>query len=123
MPKCSNGGECSSFKIVGSGIDYKGGRYVTKNFATAARHAGSQLYSKVHNNSKYKKYDNKISIKFILKETTRGGSKSTKAYEVFRVKLTTPKVITLNGVSVTYKYTYNVKALKILEADMASLKM
>jgi hypothetical protein len=123
MPKCSNGEECSSFKIVGSGINFTGGRYVAKNFSTAAKRAGSQLYSKVHNQSEYKKYDNKPSIKFLLKETTKGGKKSTKAYEVFRVKLANPKVITLKGVEVTYKYNYKVEALKISEAEVSSLKM
>jgi hypothetical protein len=114
MVKCANGDpDCRSFKIAGSGIGYKGGRYVAKTPAVAAKRAGARLFQKIQNDPEFKKYANKTSIKFILKEVTKGRKNTNKtvAYEVFRKKLSTPLEITRNGKTIQYQYTYEVKRL------------
>ena len=113
MVSCSNGEECKSFKVVGAGVPFSGGRYIAKTFAIASKRAGSKIYSKINNDPEFAKYQNKTSVKFILKETTKGSSKSTKAYEVKRIQLKEPKVIERNGVKITYKYKYIVNELKV----------
>lgn len=112
MVKCSNGDEnCKSFKILGSGIGFSGGRYVAATKSVAAKRAGSKLFQKLENDEKFKSFKSKSSIKFVLGETTKGGSKKTTAFEVTRKMLDKPKVVERNGVRVEYKYTYDVKPL------------
>jgi len=113
MVKCSNGTEdCRSFKVVGAGIPFSGGRYIAKTFGVAAKRAGSKLYSKINNDPEFAKFQNKNSVKFILQETTKGAGRKTKAFEVFRIKLENPVVVKVNGKDIEYKYTYDVKQLK-----------
>ena len=112
MVKCSNGDEnCKSFKILGSGIGFSGGRYVAATKSVAAKRAGSKLFQKLENDASFKQFKNKTSIKFVLGETTKGGSKKTSAFEVTRKELDKPKVVERNGVKVEYKYTFDVKPL------------
>jgi hypothetical protein len=113
MVKCSKGGadECKSFKIMGSGIGFKGGRYVALTAGIAAKRAGSKLFQKVHNDPEYKKFANKTSIKFILKETTRGSKTENKVYQVDKVTLDTPKEIKRGTETVMVRYSYTVKRL------------
>lgn len=119
MVKCSNGtDDCRSFKIVGAGIPFSGGRYVAKTAGTAAKRAGSKLYSKVNNDSNFAKFQNKNSIKFILQETTKGAGKKTKAFEVFRTKLNKPVVVKIKGQEIVYKYKYDVRQLKASVDDV-----
>lgn len=118
MVSCSNGEECKSFTVSGAGVPFTGGRYVAKTFGIAAKRAGSKIYSKINNDPEMTKYKNKNSVKFILKETTKGSPKSTKAYQVKRTELKEPKVIKRNGVKITYKFKYTVNELKV---DVESL--
>jgi hypothetical protein len=112
MPKCSNKTSvCKSFKILGSGIGFKGGRYIAENRMTAAKRAGSKLYNKIDNDPNYEKFKNKSSIKFILGEITQGSDKKTTAFEVRRTKLVTPKTVKIGSQTIIYKYTFNVKKL------------
>lgn len=120
MVKCNNGDECRSFKISGAGIPFTGGRYVGKTFSIASKRAASMLYRKVNNDPSFAKYKSKPSIKFILKETTKGSAKKTKAYIVNRVELDKPIVISRNGVEVSYKFKYVVNELKVDEDTLAS---
>ena len=107
MVKCSNGDpECKSFKVLGSGIMFEGGSYKAKTVSKAAKRAGVKLFQKVDNDSTYKKFSSKKSIKFILGETTRGSERKTHAFEVKRIKLDKPKVITRGKIEYTVKYTY-----------------
>ena len=110
MDKCDNM-TCRSFKIVGSGIHFQGGRYVAGYRSIAAKRAGSKLFEKLHNDNHYKRYSNKQSIKFILGETTRGSSKTTAAYEVIKTTLDTPKEITKGNVTIYVRYEYTVNRL------------
>ena len=113
MVKCSasSNEECRSFKILGSGIAFEGGRYVAKYVSTAAKRAGTKLFQRAMKSSEY---SNKKSIKFILGETTKGSKKITYAYEVMRMMLDKPKVIVRDGVSIKYKYKYIVNRLNTI---------
>lgn len=118
MVRCgkNNSDDCKTFKIVGSGIGFEGGRYVAKGFAQAAKRAGSKLFARAMQSSEYK---NKNSIKFIMVESTRGADKkNTKAFEVKRVTLSTPKRIMLGGVEVVYKYKYEVTRLSTIPTTL-----
>lgn len=120
MVKCSSSNEeCKSFKILGSGIAFEGGRYVAPSVSTAAKRAGTKLFQKA---MKSAEYSNKRSIKFILGETTSGSKKKTYAYEVKRMTLDKPKVIVRDGVTIEYKYKYDVKRLNTMPTS-AELKM
>lgn len=122
MVKCANGNpDCRSFKITGSGIGFKGGRYIAETQAVAAKRAGSALFQYVHTSHKhgrgldehYAKWKNKTSIKFILMETTRGSNptKKTVAYQVNKTVLSTPKTIKRGDQTITVKYAYTVDKL------------
>jgi hypothetical protein len=118
MPYCSNKVDvCKSFKILGSGIGYKGGRYIAVNKGVAAKRAGRKLFQKIDNNPEYKKFKNKTSIKFILGNTTRGEPNSTCAYIVSRTLLEKPISIVRNGISIEYKYDYTIEKLILPDND------
>lgn len=124
MVKCSNGNpDCRSFKILGSGIDFKGGRYIAESKAIAAKRAGSKLFEKIHNNPDYKKYSNKTSIKFIMGETTKGSKKCTTAYQVNKIVLDKPKEIKKGGLTISVRYTYSVVKLANQQAELDSMNV
>lgn len=121
MVTCSNGKtDCRSFKIVGSGIGFKGGRYVAENRNIAANRAGSKLFQKVANSGEYKKFEKKTSIKFILAETTSGSAKKTVAYEVTKEKLEKPFEFVKGGKTIVVKFKYNV--VKLVNQEDPELK-
>lgn len=112
MVKCSNGNtDCRSFKIAGSGIGFKGGRYVAPSRTVAARRAGSKIFQKINNDSNYTKFNKKMSVKFILVETSRGMPKKTVAYEVTKEKLTKPTEFKKGGQTIIVKFKYIVTRL------------
>ena len=121
MVKCSNGNtECRSFKIIGSGVGFKGGRYVAENRNIAANRAGSKLFQKITKSADYKKFEKKTSIKFILAETTVGSAKKTVAYEVVKTKLDKPIEFTKGGKTIIVKFKYAVH--KLVNQDDPELK-
>ena len=123
MVKCSNGNpNCRSFKVIGSGIGYKGGRYVAENRNIAANRAGSKLFQKIMKDSEFSKYKNKTSIKFILTETTKGSPKKNVAYEVKQVKLDKPLEFKRGDVTIVVKYKYMVHKL-INQSDPEVMNM
>lgn len=116
MVKCSNGNpDCRSFKVLGSGIDFQGGRYIAESRSMAAKRAGSKLFERVHNDPEYKKYAYKNSIKFILGETTHRSNRNTMAYQVTKHKLSKPKQIKKGSVVINVRYTYTV--IKLFNQD------
>lgn len=122
MPKCSNGNpDCKSFKILGSGIGFKGGRYIAQDKTVAARRAGSRLYKKIESDPQYSQFKNKTTIKFILGETTKGSPKTTTAYQVKRTKLDKPLKIKIGNTMVTYKYKYTVHKLAINDSEIGKM--
>lgn len=123
MVLCSNGDiDCKSFKVLGSGIGFKGGSYKAKTFSVAANRAGSKLFQKIDKDDEFLKYSKKDTIKFILGETTRGSEKKSKAYIVTRTKISKPTVVMIAGNEVIYKYKYHTEQLKT-ETDTEITKM
>ena len=123
MVKCSNGNPaCRSFKIIGSGIGYKGGRYVAENRNIAANRAGSKLFQKIMKDSDFSKFKNKTSIKFILAETTKGSPKKNVAYEVKQIKLDKPLEFKRGDTTIVVKFKYVVHKL-INQSDPEVMEM
>ena len=123
MVKCSNGNpDCRSFKVIGSGIGYKGGRYVAENRNIAAHRAGSKLFQKIMKDAQFNKYKNKTTIKFILTETTKGSSKKNVAYEVKQIKLDKPLEFKRGDITIVVKYKYVVHKL-VNQSDPEVIKM
>jgi hypothetical protein len=105
------GPKMMSFRILGSGIGFKGGRYVAFSKSVAANRAGSMLFRKIRNDAMYSNFAKKQSIKFILGESTSGSKHKSTAYEVTQTELSTPKKVTRGGVELVYKYKYTVSKL------------
>jgi hypothetical protein len=123
MVKCSNGNEsCRSFKIIGSGIGFKGGRYVAENRNIAAHRAGSKLFQKIMKDPEFSKYKNKTTIKFILSETTKGSPKKNVAYEVKQMKLDKPLEFKRGDITIVVKYKYVVNKL-VNQSDAEVMNM
>lgn len=71
-----------SFTIQGSDITFEGGNYKGDTPKGAARKAAKRLFSLVKDEkSPYHKYSRLTTIKFILREKTRGSEKKTYFYE------------------------------------------
>lgn len=105
-----------TFKISGSDIEFEGGKYVSDaGPKKAANKAGSMLFRIIENKSnkpeynKFKKFKNHKIVKFILTETTRGSSKSSRYYEASKIPLKEPKVVKIGDVEITYNYRIIVK--------------
>lgn len=100
-----------NFKVAGSGIDFEGGQYRSATPMEAAKKAGSNLFRRMENNTKYKRYRNKrSSIKFILRETTRGSDKKSYYYEVKRTKKQTPVTYKIGDKVITVTWDYMVSS-------------
>lgn len=101
------------WRIAGSGIEFEGGRFAGSSPSIIAGKAAKSLWSKIDNVSKYKRYSKRTSIKFIIRETTRGSEKKSYSYEASREKLAKPieyKFKTDMGErTVVQKYKYTVK--------------
>jgi|TARA_B000000475_G_scaffold271541_1_gene269641 hypothetical protein len=96
-------GEKRTFTVESSNIQKSGGRYTSKTPNAAAKKAASQLFKKAAKS--------KTQITFELRETTKGEDKKIHKYTAKRVKLAKPKVITIMGNEITYRYTVQVKAV------------
>lgn len=84
------------FTVAGSGTNFEGGRYAAKDnvIGTAARKAGARLYRNLSDSEiKTREKGGNDSIKFILRETTRGSKKNTYHFIVTRQVLTKPVLI------------------------------
>lgn len=121
MVKCKNDSDCRSFTIAGSGIGYKGSRFISDGPSAAAKKAGKRLFQLVDNEAKFKTFNNKKTLKFIVRETTRGAGRKTYYYIVSREEKKEPLVRVINGVEVTYKWDYNVKKCSAEDPEMASI--
>lgn len=90
------------FTVAGSGTSFEGGRYAAKDnvIGTAARKAGARLYRNLSDAQiKAREKNGNDSIKFILRETTRGSKKNTYHFIVKRQVLTKPVLIKKKGQS------------------------
>jgi hypothetical protein len=79
-----------TFTVTNSDIKISGGRYKSENPSDAAKKAASKLFAKT----------NAKSIKFELRETTRGSKKNLYHYIATQEKLKNPvtRTIKFNGV-------------------------
>jgi CxxC motif-containing protein (DUF1111 family) len=126
-------GEYRSFTIQGSDIGFSGGSYKVKHGkdgkggapSSAAKKAASALFRVVRNAVKYQKdpkgnarfaklakfakWSKEKSIKFLLRETTRGSGKESFYYEATVVELKDPITVNRNGVEVVIKHKVSVK--------------
>lgn len=109
MPSCINGKQnCRSFKISESEIGYSGGRYVASDKNTAAKRAGSKLFQKVMNDSKFSSFKNKSSLTFVLTETTQGSDHKSSSYKVVQHKLDEPIELKKGDTTIMVHYKYTV---------------
>lgn len=101
------------YTIAGSGIKYSGGIYTASTMSEAAKTAGGwRLFAKAAAAG----FSKKTSIKFILKETTRGvpTPKPTKAFVATRVLKDKPVVFMRAGKKIEAKYDYIIKPLSAI---------
>jgi hypothetical protein len=97
------------FRVQGSTIGFKGGRYVGKTPVQAAKKAAKSLFKRLDTQAAFAKYKDVSKIKLMIRETTRGHINDVYYYEATRDKLSTPVVIQRNGVTVEIKYDYKLK--------------
>jgi RNA 3'-terminal phosphate cyclase len=97
------------FKVQGSTIGFKGGRYTGKTPVQAAKKAAKSLFKRLDTQGAFAKYKDTTKIKLMIRETTRGHVNDVYYYEATRDKLSTPIIIQRNGVTVEIKYDYKLK--------------
>jgi hypothetical protein len=99
-PLESSKSEKRSFTIIESDVVELGGRYLATTPIAAARKASRQIFKKTAHNL----------IRFVLKETTRGGDKKQFSYVANRELMKEPKIIRRGDREIKYTVTYTVKA-------------
>lgn len=82
-----------TFTIQASEIGFTGGEYKSDSPNKAAKKAANRIFKLITEEEAYKEYATNESIKFILREKTRGSEKKTYFYEGFVKHLDTPKYI------------------------------
>ena len=87
-----------SFTVSSSSIKESGGRYKSKTPSAAAKKAASKLFAKKDAKN------NTNSIKFDLRESTRGSDTNVYSYTAVREKLPKESVRVINGVEIVNKY-------------------
>lgn len=80
-------------------------RYIARTPLAAAAKAARRIFSNVTGNKK--------EIRFTLRETTQESKGKLYKYIAIKEKLSTPKVVNLNGNEITYNHSYKVKSCKI----------
>lgn len=93
-----------TFTVETSDVKHEGGRYTSSSPSGAARKAARQLF--IGNTAR-------VSIKFMIRETTAGSPKRMFTYVAQREKLAEPKVVRLGTSEIKYTHSYNVKACKM----------
>jgi hypothetical protein len=97
-----------NYTIYWSVIGFKGGSYKSANPTSAAKKAGNRLFKLANDDKKYTKYKSTKSIKFVIRETTRGSAHNIYTYIATRTKLKVPKVVTIAGKEIVYNFTIDV---------------
>lgn len=117
VKKANKSGDYRSFKIEGSSIGFEGGKFISSSPASAAKKAGRKLHKMIDTEAPFARYRGDKLIQVIIRETTLGSAQKLFAYDIYKVKLSTPTVRTLpNGSEYTIDFEYKIKALK--EQDM-----
>lgn len=112
MVKCNKNdptNSCRTFQVFGSGIGYKSPNtsyYKGKTPSAVAKKFGSMLFRLINDEtSDYYKYRHQKTIKFIMRETTRGSDKATFYYKAEHILLPNPVERKLpNGKMIVNKY-------------------
>lgn len=82
-----------TFVIQASEIGFNGGAYNSDSPAKAGKKAAKRLFNLIAKDAKFKRYASKETIKFILRERTKGSEKKTYFYEASLTKLSKPKTV------------------------------
>jgi hypothetical protein len=82
-----------SFTIESSVIGFTGGSYKSDSPSKAAKKAAKRLFQLVEKVEEYKKFSTHKTLKFVLREKTRGSQKPTFYYETSVTDLKTPKIV------------------------------
>jgi len=102
-----------TFIIEGSEIGFSGGKYKISDKGTpggAAKKAAKSLFRMVENTEnktewhKYAEFKHNKTIKFLLRESTKGSDKKTKYYEakVQHIKKADQKAVLINGIEIIH---------------------
>jgi hypothetical protein len=86
-----------TFTIESSVIGFTGGSYKSDSPLKAGKKAAKRLFQLIEKEEEYKKFASRDSLKFVLREKTRGSDKKTFYYETSLEDLKTPKVITVKA--------------------------
>jgi hypothetical protein len=112
-----------SFTVAGSSIGFEGGKYISVSPSSAAKKAATRMFSLTKTGRKFSNHKSEDSIKFILRETTRGSEHKTYFYDAYKHKYDEPQVRTIpspNGpVEIKYEYTIKIRACQ--EHEMKSI--
>lgn len=82
-----------TFTIQASEIGFRGGIYKNDIPSKAAKKAAKRLFELVEKEPEFKRFDDLDSIKFILRETTKGSDKKTFFYDASKKELRKPKFV------------------------------
>lgn len=82
-----------SFTIQSSEIGFSGGEYKSDIPSKAAKKAAKRIFKLIATNDDYKKFASSDTIKFLLREKTRGSEKKSYYYETSIKDLKEPKII------------------------------
>lgn len=110
-----------TFTVAGSAIGFSGGNYKSETPMAAAKKAGRQLFLRIKNDTKYKKFKSKTSIKFVLRQKATGNPGKTHVYVVTQKKLKTPKTIKRGDVDIKIEFEYVVSPIKITDKEHKSM--
>jgi len=97
-----------NYTIYWSVIGFKGGSYKSINPTSAAKKAGNRLFKLASDDKKFTKYKSAKTIKFVIRETTRGSAHNIYTYVATRTKLKVPKIVTIAGKEIVYNFTIDV---------------
>jgi len=100
-----------SFTIENSEVPVPGStRFLSSSPGGAAAKAARRVFNEV-------KSAKKSEVRFTLRETTQGSAGKSFRYIGVKEKLNEPKVVSINGSSITYTHSYKVKSCNLPKAS------
>lgn len=119
-----------TFTIQGSDIGFSGGIYRASSPYSAGKKAARQLFrvisygvkytenpkdeklAKYAKFAKFARFKNERTIKFLLREQTRGSEKRSFYYDALQQDLAEPKIVVRNGVEITIEKVVTIKTCR-----------
>jgi hypothetical protein len=96
-----------SFTIEDSEVPVPGStRFISSSPSGAAAKAARRVFKEIKNAKK-------TEVRLTLRETTQGSAGKSFRYIGIKEKLDEPKVVAINGSSITYTHSYKVKSCNI----------